>query len=274
MVSKKLSIYGFISAATVVCGLLAGCGGSSSVAPAAPIVATSGGLGNLPGTGPAGTVGTGQQVQVNVGGQTLSAVLPAGETIPSSGSIAVLNPTSPILSGLTLPSDLKVKTPPMYKGHPLTGGKGEVYLNGVDTGIAVTGNGLLSLPLILVPGSIEIEVVGPFLITDTNSGNTLTVDELTFVSIVSNNGSSAIPTLQCQLPANGNSFGGQCYVQCTYPTNYPVGNTTLTISYRHGSVTVNKGISLKNGIADFKSLGTHPTLGSDGVDNVTFTFTN
>lgn len=275
MVSKKLSIYGFISAATVVCGLVSGCGGSASIAPSAPSVATSGGLGNTPGTGPSGTVGTGQQVQVTVGGSPVSAVLPSGETIPGSGSIAVLNPTSPILSGLTVPSYLKETSAPTYKGHPLVGGKGEIFLDGNDTGVSITGNGLLNHALILVPGSHFIQVVGPFLITDTNSGQTLTVGQLTFVSIVTNGGDSAIPTLQCLLPANGNSFGGACYVKCTYPTPaFNVGNTTLTISYRHSSVTVNKGIALKNGIADYKSLGTHPTLSSGGVDSIVFGFTN
>ena len=274
MFSKRLSIYGFVSAAAVVSGLLVGCGGSSSIATSSPVVHTSGGFGNVPGTGPAGTVGTGQQVQVSTATGPVNAILPAGETIPASGAVAVINPTSAILSGLSGPSIRTEKSAPAVKGKALTGSPGQVWLDGTYAQVTITSLGLLSSPFLLTPGPHKLVVYGPLTIVDSTSGNSLTVGEIDYQTQVSATGDSAIPALNAALPVNGGSFtGGHSYVQCTYPTPaFSTGSTTLQISY--SGTTITKGISLKDGYADYTALGTHPNLPQSGVDLVSFKYAN
>src|SRR5476651_206286 len=104
MVSRKLSIYGFISAAAIVSGILAGCGGSSSVAGLGGTVATTGGITTAPGTSATGAASspTPQQVQVTTASGPVTGTLPAGESIPVGGTVATVPPGVPFIVGLTL----------------------------------------------------------------------------------------------------------------------------------------------------------------------------
>jgi len=273
MVSKRIGIYGFISAAALVSGILAGCAGSSSsVSGNVQSVTTTGGL---PGAAAgAGTPGTSagsapQQVQVTVGGNTVTGTLPTGETIPPSGSVNVLPPNQPIIVGLSLsPKFHGGQSKPQGGGHT----QGEVDVDGQDTGLTVLPDGSLSGYLILVPGNHSIDAWGPFNITGGSVFNpkTLTVGKFTFGVVVMNDGVGSIPVgLAMALPANGGALNNGSYVKVTYPTpDFATGSGTLILQY--SGVTITKTQFLNNGAATYKALSNHPTIPSGGVAVVTF----
>jgi len=270
MVSKRLSIYGFISAAAIVSGALAGCGGSSaSVQGASPVVTTTGGITNTQGSVTAGTSSgsSPQQVQVTINGNTVTGTLPANETVPNSGNVATVPTGVPIIQGLQL-------APKFHGGHsaPTTGAQGEVDVDGVNTGLTVQSDGSLSGILILVPGSHTIHAEGPFAIV---SGiQQLTVGQFNFGLIVLADGNASIPSaLNIRLPANGGSLANGNYVTVTYPTpDFAGGSGTLTLQY--SGISVVKKLSLQNGVATYKQITsqTDSQIPQGGVDNVTFNY--
>jgi len=273
MVSKRIGIYGFISAAALVSGILVGCGGSSSdVSGNVQSVSATGGLpGAAAGSGPAGTSSGNapQQVQVTVNGNTQTGTLPAGETIPPSGNVDVLPTGQPIINGLTLaPKAHVTQTKPQSGGHT----QGEVDVDGQNTGLTVLSDGSLSGYLILVPGNHVIDAWGPFNITGGSafSPKTLTVGKFEFGVVVGNDGVGSIPSaLSMQLPANGGALNNGSYVKVTYPTpDFATGSGTLILAY--SGVTITKTQFLSNGLATYKALSNHPTIPGGGVDSVTF----
>lgn len=269
MVSKRLSIYGFISAAAIVSGALAGCAGSSSsVQGASPVVTTTGGITNTQGTSPAGATTTqpGQQVQVTINGTPTTGVLPVGEVVPQNGIVATIPSGTPIIQGLQL---AKFNG---RKGAPETGAQGEVDVDGVNTGLTVTATGELSGILILVPGQHTIHAEGPFAIV---SGiQQLTVGQFNFGLVVLADGNASIPSsLEIRLPANGGSLANGNFVTVGYPTpDFAAGTGTLSIQY--SGITVNKVRPLANGAATYKQITSQAdsNIPSTGVDNVTFNF--
>jgi len=272
MVSKRLGIYGLISAAALVSGVLVGCGGSSaSVQGASPVVVTTGGITNTSGAGPAGGVTSSsapQQVQVTLSsGATVTGTLPAGETIPAGGTIATIPAGVPIIQGLTL-------GPKFHGGHsaPATGGQGEVWVDGTNTGLTVDSSGSLSGVLILVTGAHTIHAQGPFSIV--TGIQQLGVGQFNFGVVVLADGNASIPVgLNLRLPSNGGTLANGNYVTVTYPTpDFAAGSGSLFIGY--SGITVTKTLAMQNGVATYNQLTpkTSSAIPQGGVDNVTFNY--
>jgi len=197
--------------------------------------------------------------------------------MPANGIVAYLNPgTTPVLGGLSVgPKTTGEKgAPSIVKGKAMGGSPGQVYLDGQWTGASITANGLLDTPFLIIPGAHLLQIFGPLNITDTNSGKTLTVQEIDFNMKVNSDGNSAIPALTCGLPANGETINNGAYATVVFPTPaFSSGSTTLVIKY--GGVTITKGKNLRLGVATYTALGAHPAIPNPGgIDLITFTYTN
>ena len=285
MVSKRLSIYGLISAAAIVSGILAGCGGSSaSVQGEGGTVATTGGITTAPGTSTTSVSSstTPQQVQVTVGGQVITGTLPAGETITAGQPVATVPPGVPIIQGLTLATSFhgKITTPStgIKAVKPTSGAQGSVYVDGVDTGLTVNSAGDLSGYLILTKGAHTITAYGPFAIVGGSvfAPTQLTIGVFNFGVVVLSDGTPSIPSgLNMKLPTNGGSWAHGPFVIVTYPTpDFATGTGNLTIVV-DSTRTITEGKSLSSGVAAYYSLGNSDishTIPSTGVESVTFNY--
>jgi len=278
MVSKRLSIYGFISAAAVVSGALAGCGGSSSgVGGASGTVVTTGGVSSSTQTFTSGVGSSNapQQVQVTVNGTNVNASLPAGTSIAAGSNVAVIPPT-PLINGLT--------TGPKVIGEkaaPTSGTQYEVYDNGKDTGVAVTSSGGLSGYLILIPGQHHLTATGPFSII---GGSSFSPTQLTMQSVgfgvpVLSSGIAAIPAgIKMSLPSNSSYIAHGSYVTAYYPSAFTGYGGTLVIKY--GSTTISKGVKFAldtstdsfagDVYGTYNALSTHPQIPSGGITSIEF----
>jgi len=273
MFSKKLGVYGFLSAAALVSGALVGCGGSSSVGGGPPSIVTTGGLTTTNGSGTAGTSSgsTPQQVQVQVNGQTVTGTLPANETIPNSGNVNVISPGVPILQGLQLGPKAKHE-----KGAPTVsnGAQGEVDVDGCDTGLTVDNQGDLSGYLILVPGTHNITAIGPFAIVGGSAFNPtqLSVGQFVFNVTVAPDGIGSIPSaLSVNLPINGGSLKNGHFVKVTYPTpDFAAGSGTLVLAWP--GTTITKNVVISNGVVTFKALTNNTPVPSTGLSSVTYSY--
>jgi len=274
MVSKRLSIYGLISAAAVISGALVGCGGSSaSVQGAQGTVNTTGGLTSTTQTFTSG-VGSStspQQVQVTVNGSTQNATLPAGESIAAGQSVAVVPPT-PIIAGLTLGPKTKGE-----KAAPTSGAQGSVYVDGTNTGLTVTSSGALSGYLILTPGTHNITAYGPFVIVGGSAfaPTQLTVGKFVFQVIVASSGTASIPTaLTLNLPVNGGFISHGSFVTAGYDPSFVGYGGTLIIAYSGATIvkaqTLTFNSATNTALATYNALSSHPAIPSNGVDSVTF----
>jgi hypothetical protein len=285
MVSKRLSIYGLISAAALVSGVMAGCGGTSSSAPGAnAVVNATGGVapqaGNAP---PTASSPAAQQVQVTVGGTPVFgggfATLPANETIGGAGIVCLIpgNPnadpgTQPFINGMQFAAVMK------HKGQAtaaIASDPGDIYVDGQPTGVFVNSSGGLSGFLILTPGNHTIAVYGPFtLIDNALSGAQLTVTQFQFGVTVNPDGIGSIPSsLTMKLPANGGHLFGGYFVKETYPTpDFTSGQGSLILTY--GSVTKAQTKTINGGIADYSDpfADASDALPGSGVASVTYNY--
>jgi len=273
MISKRLSIYGFISAAAVVSSALVGCGGSSaSVQGLSPIISTTGGVSSAGGTSPTGAaaLGTPQQVQVTSNGSTVTGTLPAGESIPPGGTVAVISNSTPIINGL---SPAKIKGD---KKAPTTGTEGQVWVDGTNTGLVVQSDGSLSGILILTVGNHVIHAEGPFSLTGGSvfAPQTLTVGQFNFGVIVLPDGVPSVPSaLTFKLPANMGTLQGGNFAYAGYNSEFAGYTGTLVITYPGVTVAKSKVLTLDaqgNESATYNALSGHPSIPSTGVSNVTF----
>jgi len=273
MISKRLGIIGFVSAAGIVSGILAGCGGSGSIEGLGATINASGGLTTASGGGTPGTSSgsTPQQVQVTVNGNVVTGTLPANQTIPASGVVSTIAPGIPILTGLTLApkTHINVHTPTVSNGI-----QGEVDVDGCDTGLRVDSAGNLSGYLFLVPGAHNITAIGPFDIIGGSAFNptTLTVGKFVFNVTVNPDGIASIPSaLQVNLPINGGTLKAGHYVKVTYPTpDFAAGNGTLTLSWPGD--TIQKTQPVVNGKVTFKALTNSTLVPMGGVATVQYDY--
>jgi len=286
MVSRKLGIYGLISAAAIVSGVLAGCGGSSSsVQGLGGPVQTTGGITNTAGTSTTGvgSMTTPQQVQVQVGGNTVTGTLPAGETITANQPFATIPPGVPIIQGLTLAPSFKhvgtTPTPAATTAKPTTGTQGQIWVDGQNTGLTVGSDGSISGYLILTTGTHTITAYGPFNIVGGTAFNPvqLTVGQFNFGVVVLADGNASIPSnLNMKLPSNGGSWAHGPYVIVTYPTpDFATGSGKLTIVV-DSARTITEGRGLSSGVASYYSLGASMishNVPATGVETVTFNYT-
>jgi len=280
MVSKRLSIFGFISAAALVSGVLIGCGGSSATSPApSPSSYVTGNLKGATGSVTSFNPAT-QQVQVNVGGSPVSAQVPVGETPALGAPIAVIPPGTPIINGLTEQGAAggKVHLTPGFTPYHLFSSidAGKSYQ---DTGITITPLGALSGPLALTAGqNVILTTGGPYTIISGSfpAITQLTVQTFTFGLVVNAQGVASIPTFNGKLPSNGGTTAGTNFVQVTYPTPaFSTGTGTLTIT---GLVSGSKieTVGITAGSATYNDAfnnGVQDAIPSGGVSTVQFMFT-
>jgi len=283
MVSRKLGIYGFISAAAIVSGILAGCGGSNSIEGLGGTVTTTGGVTTSSGTtaAPVASSPTPQQVQVTTASGPVTGTLPAGESIPAGTNVNVFPSGTPIIQGLTLgPRFNGGQKTPSVKGSiakPTTGAQGSVYVDGQDTGLTVDSTGALSGNLILVPGTHTITAYGPFTIIGGTAfaPTQLTIGVFNFGVPVHVDGVAAIPTaLTLHLPVNSGSWAHGPYVHVQYPTPDFANAPGTLIIVVDSTRTISEGKRFNGlGQATYNSLGgsliSH-TVPANGVVSVTF----
>jgi hypothetical protein len=286
MVSRKLGIYGFISAAAIVSGILAGCGGSNSVAGLGGTVSTTGGVTTSPGTSATGAASSPspQQVQVTTASGPVTGTLPAGESIPVGGTVATIPPGVPFIVGLTLSTAFNghktVPTPAATGAKPTTGQQGQVYVDGQNTGLTVDSSGDLSGYLILTAGHHTITAYGPFSIVGGSAfaPTQLTVGVFNFGVVVLNDGMVSVPSgLNMRLPSNGGSWAHGPFVVVTYPTpDFASGNGQLIIVV-DAARTIQESKTFSNGVASYYSLGSSlisHNVPASGVLSVTFNASN
>jgi len=281
MVSRRLSFYSFISAAAIVSGIMAGCGGgSANVQGLGGTVATTGGITNTSGTTSTNVSSSNQpqQVQVTVNGQTITGTLPAGESITAGQNVATIPPGVPIIQGLTLATKFHGKQVTPSVAKPQGGSQGQVWVDGVNTGLTVNSAGDLSGYLILTQGNHTITAYGPFAIVGGSAfaPTQLNVGQFNFGVTVLADGDASIPSgLNMKLPSNGGTWAHGPFVTVTYPTpDFATGTGSLTIVV-DGSVTIDQSRVMTNGVATYYSLGatagTH-LIPSSGVETVTFNY--
>jgi hypothetical protein len=286
MVSKRLSIFGLISAAAVVSGVLTGCGGSSattantttSVPQTGTIQATTGAP-----TQSLGTSATSQTVPATVNGQQVQVTVPPGQpAISTSSTLAVIPAGTAILGGLSA----QFNTPATGVSKPqTTAGGGEVYIGysrsgpWLDTGVNIGANGAIPVPLAFVapttstPSGNWLRISGPIQIVGnaSNSGTLNITGSLTLGFNVFNSGLTTIPTtLSVKLPANGASCANGDYADVVLGPTFS-GYGTLDIWWpNNGSLTQTSYINA--GAVDFAVHGKGsakdiiPSTGITGVD--------
>jgi len=241
MVSRKLSIFGFISAAALVSGVLIGCGGSSATTSGVnPTVLTTGGVTTSTGNSstPAPTSTTFQQVQVG----TSTVNIPPGQpNITTSTTLAIIPAGTSFLNGLTpqfhraaTGSSKAQTTPPageVYVGYSPTG----PWLN---TGVSIGANAQLSSSLAFAAPAISwlpnyLMVGGPLNITGTGiNGGTLTINTGFVIGfVVFADGNTSLPgTLALKLPANSGTIAGGNYANVTIPSEF-IGEVGLELTW-------------------------------------------
>lgn len=285
MVFKRLGLFGFISAAAIVSGVLVGCSGSGANLPAVPPpIITTGGVSTMSGSAPVtGSSTTPQQVQVSTSSGTVIGTLPPGEAITNVGDVTVIPAGVPFLNN-TLGPKVNSKKGLSNQLNPLlislTGPTGTY----VPTGVFVNSDTSLSAPLILVPsagfvgGQAWLMANGPFSVSGTNAGSTaLTVQTLSFGVVTLVDGLSSLPItggLTLKIPANGGSTANGNYVQVTYPTpDFTTGTGSLQLTWPGIFKTQTKSVA--SGIVTFSDPLSDPTdsIPAVGITSVTFGYT-
>jgi len=278
MVSRKLSIFGFISAAALVSGVLIGCGGSSASSSSnLPIVTQTGGVTTDTGTSTtsAPSSGTPQQVQVTTsGGGTVTATVPPGQqAISTTTPLAVVPMNSPFLNGVSFGP--KIKRAPT--AHPLN----ISYDQGATwqwTGVNVNSDASFDGNLVLAgPSACYLQAVGPFTILSSSGliPEQLTVGQFIFGIVVDATGHASIPSkTKMRIPANGGSTTSGNYVNVTYPSPaYATGTGTLRVTWPGVSKVQTKAII--GGLCAFSDplSDSADQLPSTGVTTVQYLFT-
>ncbi len=277
MVSKRLSLLGFISAAALVSGVLVGCGGSSAnTSGVNPVVTTSGGFTTTTGnsTTSVPSSGTPQQVQVTTAdGSTSTAVVPAGsDAIDPSSTLAVMPDATPFLDGLA-PGKFQRRA----QGDVLVSFDGVNYFpTGVNWGAGATLSKKIAFkaPAIGFGIPIFVRLVGPFTINGSavnRSALTIT-DSITFGLVVFDDGSTSLPLkLTMKLPANGGYTTGGNFVNLISPKRYKAGAGILEINWPGVQKTQTKVTN--NGVLNFYDPFSDPQndhIPAGGITNVNF----
>jgi len=200
MISKRISLIGILAGAAVVSGVLVGCGGSSSsVQGINPFVPVTGGVtGSTTATATTSVTAstTPQQVQVTLpDGSSETGTVPAGQSVSAGSVVGVVPANQPVLGGIT------------YAGPKKKAAPGDLFVDGVDSGIQINPDTSFPVLVILPNGPHTLQENGPFNIS--SGSNTLTVQTFIFklqVESILGAGLVSIPTsVSGRLPANGGS---------------------------------------------------------------------
>jgi hypothetical protein len=288
MISKRLSIYGFISAAALVSGVVAGCGGSSSTTGTQTQVPTSGGSVPIVGTSPTAVPSSpapqpGQQVQVSVNGTptSITGTLPANESIPTNGVVAVIpnpaTPNSPILGNASSAIVRKTTKAPSAIGGSTA--PGEVWVDNCDTGVLLNQDGTFPINngsgfLLIAPGVHTMTIYGPWTIG--SGSDMLTVQTFNFGFTVLADGNASFPSvISGKLPGNGGETYAGNSVKCSYTplSDFAVGFGQLVLVWP--GVTKTQTRSIVNGQVTFSDPLADSTdkVPAGGVTSVTYNWT-
>jgi len=271
MVSKRLGILSFITATALVSGVLVGCGGSgASTAGAQSTVPVTGGLKTAPGntTTSAPTSTTPQQVQVTVGGTTVTGVVPPGQpAITPTTKVSVIPANTPFIQNTTFAPSVS-RAP---SAHPLNtstdGGNTWVW-----SGCNINADMSLDKPLILPAGTyICLQAVGKFSVSGTVFPFAhLTVGQFIFGVYTDDNADSSFPNdWTGKLPANNTTTANGHYVNATYDTpDFATGTATLILSWP--GVTKTQKKTLVNGLVGWSDpiVDTKDPIPGSGVTTV------
>ncbi|MDR3690007.1 MAG: hypothetical protein P4L46_11555 [Fimbriimonas sp.] len=274
MVSKRLSIFGLISAAALVSGVLVGCGGSSaSTAGQTGTVVTTGGVTTSTGTSTAAPAsGTWQQVQVTTPSGSDSGIVPPGQPdITTTTVVGVVPKTTPFLGNVQF-AGFNART--TASTHPLN----ISYDNGATwawTGINVNADTSLDKNLVLAGGTkCWLQAVGPFAIVGGTAfaPTQLTLQQFIYGLIVNADGTISLPTaISAKLPANNGTTAAGNHVDVTFPTpDFATGSGQLKITWP--GITKTQTKILVNGSARFNDplQDSSDNVPSTGVTTVQF----
>ncbi|MDR3692530.1 MAG: hypothetical protein P4L46_24325, partial [Fimbriimonas sp.] len=273
---KRLSIFGLISAAALVSGVLVGCGGSSaSTAGQTGTVATTGGVTTSTGTSQTNAPSnptTPQQVQVTTASGTVPGTVPPGQPdITTTSTVGVVPMTTPFIGNTQFAAFKALTT---ATSHPLN----ISYDNGATwawTGINVNSDTSLDKNLVLAGGThCWLQAVGPFAIIGGTAfaPTQLTIGQFIYGVIVNADGTVGIPSgINAKLPANNGTTAAGNHVNVSFPTpDFATGSGQLKITWP--GITKTQTKVLNNGAATFNDplQDSSDNVPSTGVTTVQF----
>ncbi|HSI72071.1 MAG TPA: hypothetical protein VK934_02750 [Fimbriimonas sp.] len=255
-------VFGFLVGALVATSALVGCSGDATIGPdpSTPFIPVSGGASQASGTSNETRAASGapQQVQVTVGGNVTTGMLPAGVSVTTGEQVGTLDPNTTIIAGL----------------HP-TGGRapGDIYLifNGQQfpTGVHLNSDGSLSGLLVLPNGFYTVFIQGPLVIEQ--NGQRLDIQSYVINGEVRNGVYSLPSSVNGQLPVDGgSSFPLRLDVQM--PATFANGFVELRVIHANGILHQDR--TLVNGFTQFHDLvfGDNSIIPATGVQTVEFSY--
>lgn len=282
---KKLSVFGVISIAAIVSGLLIGCGGSgSSNSAPGPTISTTGGISST--TGNSTTVvpssASPQQVQVTLGnGSTVTAMVPPGQpAFTPTSTLSIIPSGVAIINGLA-PGRFQRRTSGANPVN-ISYNKGATWLyTGVnfDSSGTLTQNIALVAPILSGAGNNSkcyLQAVGPLALTGTvNNGAVLTIQQLIFGIVIDSLGVASLPaTLTLDLPGNNGLTVPSNSASVNYPLpDYATGTATLLFTWP--GIVRAQTKSVTNGAVSYEgpSNSAPVRIPSGGVTTVEYLFT-
>lgn len=254
---------GGLLAAIAVVGL-AGCGGSSGGnVPRRDTVALTGGAESqavtIDNAAPANPAG--QTISINNGTDT-AWLAPTTQPVAAGSTIVIVPENTQFFSGLT---------------RSASRAPGNIYVNGVNSGISVDENGQTDGNIAVVNGqSYSVFVEGPFAII--GNGKRLDISEgFDFNVVVRGNVVSLPFGIDGTIPSNGGT-ASDMFLSVAYPEPFVDDTLTLMVKKSNGNVeqsrvlspTVDNGVTA--GFATFRDFVPSVTVPAEGVQRVSLTF--
>jgi hypothetical protein len=247
----------------VATSALVGCSGDATVGPdpGTPFIPVTGGATQASGTSNETRTASSspQQVQVTVGGNSVTGTLPAGIGVTTGQQVGTLDPNTQLLQGM----------------HPTSGTRapGDIYLvqggTQYPTGVHLNSDGTLSGRLILPDGFYTVFIQGPLVVE--RNGARLDIQSFIINGEVRGGAFSIPQTMSGQLPVDGgSSFPLRLDVQM--PATFANGYVELRVVHANGILHQDR--TLVNGFAQFHDLvfGDNSIIPSTGVQTVEFSY--
>lgn len=253
---------GGLLAAFAVAGVI-GCGGSSAGVPQRDTVQLSGGASSQTGTSdnaaPANP--NGQTISIN-GGSGTAYLAPTTDSTPAGTTLTIIPTGTTIFAGLT---------------RTASRAPGDVFVNGVNSGLTVTQNGSLSGNLALLNNrKYTIYIQGPFYIT--NGSRTLTINEgFEFDVLVRNNTASLPNRIEGTIPSDGGT-ASDMFLTVNYPSIFTGDSIELSVTKSNGNVSQSRTLleAMHNemviGQATFRDFVPDVVVPEEGVQRVSLFF--
>ena len=257
-ISRRFFSGGLLAAIAAVS--LVGCGGdSSSGIPRRQTVPVTGGIqqvtANLTGAAPASN-----NVQtVNISGGGTAVLVPTPNALPANTTVVVIPQGTQVFTGLR-------RSP--------TRAPGNVYVDGVNTGVSVDSNGRLDGNIAIVNNrNYEVFVEGPMFIE--GQGRRLDINEGFEFNVVVRNNIASLPTqLDGTIPSNDGTADNMA-LTAIYPGQYLGGTLTLRVTKSNGDVAqsrVLQALSDDEAAATFRDFVPNVVVPAEGVQRVILRF--